>query len=461
MARNLALGLKHLEGQRFALAETEFRRALKKDPGNPDIEHLIGVAQCQMNRTAEGLARMRAALARTPRDPRRWWAYAVFAYYAGEREVAARAIRRAAELAPDDLVLLYNYCNLVRPAPSDPIVLRLEALRAGGTLCGEALSRVLYALSYVADAAGAHERAMDLALEAGALYGVTCNLDPHSVERILRANTPEALRRRPCGGDPTEAPVFILGMPRSGTTLTEQILGCHPDVFAAGELSGGRTAELLFMSWAQQNLRIGDVYEAVARVPPAVETVAAEHLMGLVRNLAPGRGFRRFTDKLPENVFRVGILGRMFPNARIVVLRRHPLDSCVSCLLNRFNDIQYSFTNTIPALAAQYIAYEKALAHWKRVSPLAIHELRYESLVAEPEPEIRRLLDFLGLPWDPACLAPERHARTVRTASAVQVREAINARAVGRWRRYASRLGPLIEALGGMERIEAWAAGVA
>jgi Sulfotransferase family len=450
-------GLQLIEKRRFAEAEALLRRALKRDRRNADLMHYLGVALCQMSRNAEGLGFIRDGLKGRPGDPKRWWMYAAYAHFAGESRRAARAIARAAELMPEDNRLLYNYCNLVRPGLDDPIVALLHGRLASG-LSRKEQSYVHYGLAIVHDAAREYETAMDHALAGGAAYGVECNLDPGMVERIIRANTPAALNRAPCGGDPTEAPVFILGMPRSGTTLTEQILGAHPDLFAAGELPAGRTAELLAMSWAQQNLAINDVYEAVARIVPELEAVAAEYHLGLVRNLAPEARYLRFTDKLPENVFRLGLLGRMFPRARIILVRRHPLDTCTSCLMQRFTDVQYSYTNTIPTLAAQYLAYEKVMAHWRAVTPLRLLEVRYESLVAEPEPQIRRILGFLGLPWDPACLSPETQGRMVKTASARQVREGINARSIGRWKRYESRLGPLVAALGGLGQVEEWAA---
>lgn len=458
MSTHVRAGLKLLEQGRFAEADAALSRALKKHRRNPNVLQSLGMARFQTGRTEEGLRLMRKAIGLAPGDAPRWVAYGAYLHYAGRIGEASAAMLKAADMLPNAVIPLYNYCNFARPGLDHPVVERLRGLLEGGELTASGRSYVRYALAQVCEKNGLYEAAMDHALAGGREYGVECNLDLDGARRTIAANTPAALRRQPCGGDPTEAPVFILGMPRSGTTLTEQILSRHPDVLAAGELSGGRTVELLAMQWAAQNAPIANAHEAVAHIVPEVEEVAAAHHLEIVGNVAAGAAYRRFTDKLPENVFRLGLLGRIFPNARVVVVRRHPLDTCVSCLMKRFNDVQYSYTNSMETLGAQYQAYEAVLEHWREASPLRILELRYESLVADFEPNVRRLVDFLGLDWDPACLSPQDSARMVNTASAGQIREGVNDRSIAKWRRYESRLGPLVEALGGMDRIEAWAA---
>lgn len=457
-------GFRHFEegtrlfGQsRFAEAARHFERALAKDPDNPTLLFYLGACHCSMSDNRKGLALLRRSLALDPGDANRWWNTGLFLYFAGEVEEAARAMQRAIAMMPDRINPLYDYVNIIRPTPDHPVVRRIRAMIEAGGLDRIGLSYAYYALATAHEAAGDHPAALDWALKGGAAYGVECNLDDRNVERIIRANTRAALERRPCGGDPTEAPVFIVGMPRSGTTFTETMLSRHRDVLACGELSGARTAEILAMSWASQNAAVANAFEAVRVIPPQVEEVAAGYLMSQVRNLAQGRSFARFTDKLPENVFRLGLIARMFPNARIIVIHRHPLDTCVSCLFQRFNDVQYSYTNSIPTLATQYKAFQAVLEHWRAVLPLPMLEVNYQQLVGDFEGQSRRIVDFLGLPWDPACLDTAASARTVKTASALQIREGVNTKSVDRWKRYGPGIAPLIEALGGMEQIETWA----
>ncbi len=448
--------LAHLDARRYAEAAEVAGRGLKRDRRNADLLYVHGLALCNLGRTSEGLARLRDSLALTPGDGLRWWTYGGFLHFAGDDVAAQRATRRAAVLLPGEVVPLFNICMFGDVGEDDPVVAALHAHLADPALPEEQASFAWYALSRVADRAGRHGEAFDLALKGGAAYGVACGHSEAALAAILRANRPEVLGRSPCGGDPTEAPLFILGMPRSGTTLVESILARHPAVLPCSEMAAGREAELLAMHWAAQNTPIRDAWEAVAWIAPEVEAVAAAHHLGRAHSLAAGRPFARFTDKQPDNSFRLGLLSRMFPNARAIVIRRHPLDTCVSCLMHRFVGISYTYTNTVETLAAEYRAHEAVLAHWRAVRPLRMREIRYEDLVANPEGTTRAMVEFAGLPWDPACLDSRAGSRLVQTASAAQVREGINARSVGRWRRYADRLGPLIEALGGMAQIEAW-----
>ncbi|QDL94771.1 tetratricopeptide repeat protein (plasmid) [Paroceanicella profunda] len=455
--RHFEEGVKHMGRGQYAEAVACFERALKKDPRNSGLLFYLGASLCNMDETARGLRILRESLSLKPDEPSRWWNYANFLYFAGELEEASRMMLRAIDMQPEKINPMYNYCTMSNAGPDDPIVHRLHGLIEKGGLNRVERSFAHYGLAKVYDRAKAYDKAFDHALLGGEAYGVECNLDSENVERIIRANTREALTRQPCGGDPSEAPVFVLGMPRSGTTFTETVLSRHPDILAAGELSGCRTAEILAMNWASQNTRITNAFESVRTIVPQVEEVAAQYLMSQVHGFAPGQTFRRFIDKLPENVFRLGLISRMFPNARVIVIHRHPLDNCVSCLFQRFNDVQYSYTNTIEALAGQYRAYQRVMAHWREVLPLRMHEIVYEDMVTDFEPHVRELIAFLELDWDPACLDPASSTRTVRTASAAQVREGVNNRSVDKWKRYGTRLDPLIEALGGMEQIEAWA----
>jgi hypothetical protein len=455
--RHFEAGNKLFGQARFAEAAQHFERALARDPENPTLMFYLGACHCSMSDNRKGLSLLRRALAIDPTDANRWWNTGSFLYFAGEMEEAGRAMLRAIEMMPGQVNPLYNYVNIMRPTPDHPVVQRIREMIDTGRLEARGLSYAYYALATAHEAAKDYPAAFDWALKGGEAYGVQCNLDDRNVERIIRANTRAALTREPRGGDPSEAPVFIVGMPRSGTTFTETMLSRHPGVLAAGELSGARTAELLAISWASQNAAVSNAFEAVRVIPPQVEEVAASYLMAQVSNLSHGRPFARFIDKLPENVFRLGLISRMFPNARIIVIHRHPLDNCVSCLFQRFNDVQYSYTNTIPTLATQYRAFQRVLAHWREVLPLPMLELNYQQLVGDFEGQSRRIVDFLGLPWDDACLDTASSGRTVKTASARQIREGVNTKSIDRWKRYGPGIEPLIEALGGMDQIEEWA----
>ena len=233
-------------------------------------------------------------------------------------------------------------------------------------------------------------------------------------------------------GDPSDMPVFIVGMPRSGTTLIEQMLGAHPDICPAGELA-------YITNLVENADRAGGNAER-----PDLTGMAAQYL-AKVAPLAEGRS--HVVDKMPANFIHLGWIHAMFPNARIIHCRRDPVDTCLSCYSRLFGAEQ-SFTYDMTELGAFYLAYRDLMAHWRNVLPdNRLIEVDYEAVIADCETEARRLIDFIGVPWDDACLAFHKSQRPVRTASVHQVREPLYTTSVGRWRPYARHLAPLLQAL--------------
>jgi hypothetical protein len=218
-------------------------------------------------------------------------------------------------------------------------------------------------------------------------------------------------------------------MPRSGTTLAEQILASHPDVFGAGEVR----------FWDRPFIRLEQALQA-GRLEECVAKVAGEYLdrVGAKAGAAP-----RVTDKLPANYLYAGVSQRIFPRARIIHMRRHPLDTCLSVYFqNFFNAGPYA--NDLGDLAHYYGEYRRAISHWHRVLPAdVLLEVPYEELVTDTESWARRMLEFIGLPWDPRCLEFHRTERVVMTASKWQVRQKVTTSSVGRWRNYEKHIGPL------------------
>ncbi len=230
--------------------------------------------------------------------------------------------------------------------------------------------------------------------------------------------------------------MLIVGMPRSGTTLVEQILASHPAVFGAGELphlgriaTAGTAPYLDFMA----TLDRAESRRLAARYLDRLHDFSAD--------------VRRVTDKMPDNYLLLGMVAVLLPRARVIDCRRDPLDTCLSCYFQHFSR-GHDFTNSLADLAAYYLAYRRLMAHWREVLPLPILELRYENVIADLEGEARRLVEFCGLEWDEACLAFHENARPVHTASNVQVRQRLFTTSVERWRRYECHLGPLLDALG-------------
>ena len=269
-----------------------------------------------------------------------------------------------------------------------------------------------------------------------ASFSYDVDADVARMDATAAAVGPELMGRHAGAGDPSDLPIFIVGMPRSGTTLIEQILASHPDVHGGGELTqlgallgGAEYPGLASRLTGERLAQLGRAYS---------EQIAA---------LAPGR--RRVTDKTPANFLHAGLIHLMAPNARIIHCVRDPRDTCLSCYTTLFASGQ-RFAYDLAELGTYYRGYAALMDHWRaRLPPDRFTEVRYEDVVADLEGEARRLVAFCGLEWDDACLDFHTTRRQVRTASANQVRQPLYRRSVGRWERYADHLGPLTAALSG------------
>ena len=262
-----------------------------------------------------------------------------------------------------------------------------------------------------------------------------------SMGEILKEYSPDRTPGLSKASNADPLPVFIVGMPRSGSSLVEQILACHPDVFGAGELDD----LLRLVRQIPETLGDGRPFPACV---PSLSTAQLDRLAGgyLERLRARAPHAARITDKMPQNFMFLGLIEQLFPGSRIIHCVRDPLDTCVSCYTTALSG-GHAYRRRLPDLAAVYGAYRGAMDHWRGALRIPVLDVRYEDLVADPEPNIRRLVDFIGLPWDARCLRPHANPRHVPTASMDQVRRPIHRASVQRWRRFERHLGPLIHEL--------------
>jgi tetratricopeptide (TPR) repeat protein len=268
-----------------------------------------------------------------------------------------------------------------------------------------------------------------------------------AIDGVIQAFSLEFLNSKAGLGDETELPVFIVGMPRSGTTLTEQICSSHPSVFGAGELKNLR--RVMAGAGFEKN-SLAEFRSALTAVTPErSRTLAAEYLRGVLK--ADSRVLR-FTDKMPSNFELIGFIALLFPKARIIHCRRDPIDTCVSCFTTSFNE-KHAYKTNLTKLGLYYREYDRLMRHWNAVLPGRIYEIGYETLIADQETESRKLIDYLGLPWDDACLHFEKNDRAVITASNWQVRQPIYTTSVKRWKNYEGKIQPLIDALGDLAQV--------
>ena len=237
-------------------------------------------------------------------------------------------------------------------------------------------------------------------------------------------------------GNRSEMPVFVVGMPRSGTSLVEQIAASHSHVSGAGELADiGRIARQI-QHYSQEN--------GEEETDPGLEHRLADGYIDRLRRL--GNGTDRVIDKMPDNIFQLGLVAVLFPSARIIFCRRDPRDVCLSCYFIGFNQL-ISWASDLVDCGLRALGIERLADHWRRVLPLRMLTIDYEALVADLEGESRRLIEFLGLDWEPACLEFYKTKRPVLTSSGWQVRQPLYTSSVGRWRKYEKHLGPLLEVL--------------
>ncbi|MFB6261416.1 MAG: sulfotransferase, partial [Thiohalorhabdaceae bacterium] len=290
----------------------------------------------------------------------------------------------------------------------------------------------------------------DQAIEA---YHKANQLKPRSYNRQAQENhfrrikeqyTAEFLESAPRATHGSRRPVFIVGMPRSGTSLTEQILASHPQVHGAGELEDiGATLKRIPGYLGSERA----MPEAMAEATSEGLDRAAQGYLDRLAELAPAEA-QRVTDKMPQNFLHLGAMALMFPEAAFIHTRRDPRDTCLSCYFQNFVAQGLTFAYDLSNLGHYYALYEDLMAHWHEVLPVSLYDLQYEELVADPETKVAELLAHCGLEWDDRCMRFFETERDTRTASYDQVRKPIYTASAGRWQRYADHIGPLVEELG-------------
>lgn len=364
---------------------------------------------------------------------------------AGRRDEALAAFDQALARFPGSAQALSARADLRTFSAGDPDIAALEALLAEGER-RSLVERISahFALGKAYLDSNDPERAFRHFDAGNRLKRASFDYDAATIDewmaRVRTVFTPQRFAQLAGLGEPSTLPIFVIGMPRSGTTLIEQIVSSHPSVTGAGELAALRIAAETtgnFPEWVAA-LDDGNAAAALGRCGRAYLSRAAP--------LARGRP--HLVDKMPANFLYAGLIPLILPGARIIHVRRDPVDTCLSCYTKLFGG-QQPFAYDLAELGVFYRHYERLMAHWRAILPAgAFIETEYEAVVDDLESEARRLIGFLGLPWDDACLDFHENRRVVRTASVNQVRRPIYKTSKGRWRAHARYLGPLLEALG-------------
>ena len=438
-----ALTLKELD--RLDEAMEAARRALAAAPDTPEAHNAEGQVFQAMGRFEPALRSYDRAI--TLPGPAQQDAVSnrasLFVEF-GKAAEARAAFEAAANIFPYSASVMLSRTDLKRIEPGDPLLSQMEALLAREGLSVADRTTLHFGLGKAYLDLSESCKAFRHYNEGNRLKRATFTYDPDETDRwmkqIAEVFSRDLLEANAGMGARSRTPVFVVGMPRSGTTLTEQILASHQMAHGAGEL--------------RRLQSLGDELgfpESFRTLPAARLKATGEAYLATIAPLAPGR--RHVVDKMPANFALLGLIRLILPDARIIHCRRDPIDTCLSCYTKLFA-AQQAFSYNQTELGRFHGAYQRLMAHWRAVLP-ASHflEVDYEALVEDVETQVRRMLDFLNLPWDEAVLRFHETERPIRTASSNQVRKPIYRSSAGRWRKHAAELQPLLATLGAEDAI--------
>ncbi|MFN3826029.1 MAG: tetratricopeptide repeat protein [Micavibrio sp.] len=453
-------------------AEVALEEALALEPDTPRFYLKLATVMERANRIDDALAAIDKAVELNPEMPEAYLRQGVTYFLSNRIEEAQNSIRKAVDLKPD-LAIAYATLAEIAQAEGD-IEGSVEMIRQGLAISKD-MPTLFYSLGKAIKFTPDSDDFRDLcALEEGAekkgtqycisLYFALANayenigdykqsfiylkkgndtkrrtisysrdMNAEGFAHIKNTYTLESIRQFEGKGCTSDVPVFIVGMPRSGTTLTEQIISSHPQVFGAGELMDlAMTEQKAGYLYPENADKFGQIYVDMIKARDPHQGTAQAAL--------------RITDKMPGNYSRIGEIICTLPNAKIIHCRRDPVDTCLSCYKQLFARGQY-WSYNLEELAAQYKLYEDLMDYWRQIVPDRFIEVEYEETVNNLEAVARRMIDYIGLPWDDACLRPHEQKRTVLTASKMQVIKPVYKTSVKSWQRYEEELQPLIQAL--------------
>ncbi len=435
------------EVHEFADAKLYSKKLVEIDPANPENWQVRGRILDSSGDPVNALAAFKKQLSMTGETAELVFQMANCRFYIGELEEAEKGYRRAIELDPLHSTAIYGLSTIRRFSKDEvPVYLEQVNKAAKANKSGQAIDTAsLYygagkALDDIKDfdAAFSYYKKANEAMNPNGQYDY---LRPY--ENYKAAFNPELVEARTEWGDRSRRPIFVLGMPRSGTTLVESILGAHPRITAGGEM--GMLEDLAFGIGAFK----ATPEEFAANVRGLSRKDASEMAQFYLRGVRAACGKDNlFTDKMPHNFTHIGLIFLLFPNAKIFHCRRDPVDTCVSIYTNGMSPAHNYYKTDLAVLGDYYRHYDDLMQFWHDLFPGRIHDIYYEDVVANTELNSRAMIEHVGLNWDDRVLLRNSENSAVKTLSAWQVRQPVYATAMGKWRRYESHLGPLLEALG-------------
>jgi tetratricopeptide (TPR) repeat protein len=427
-----------------------WEKALIRQPERASAHRGLGWSLQEEGRIGEAGEHFRTAMQLQPGAPANLFYLGGMHEEMGELVEAEACFREALRLNPSYPQARARLATLLRGKLPDVDLVALESRLADAKLDEPARASLLFAQAHVLDARGDFAGAAGCLSQANALAlsnlrrrqrGYLPSDHDRFVDGMVRNFGPDFFRQAIGAGVDARQPVFVFGLPRSGTTLVEQILASHPRVHGAGEL---RVVRQLFESIPAQMRAWAWPTNGVPTLNVPIIRQLAERYLELVRCHATGQA-ERIVDKMPDNYLYLGLIAAMFPNATLIHCRRDLRDVAVSCWMTDFRTIRWA--NDVDHIARRFAQYRRLMTHWHTVLPERLHEIDYEETVSDLEGVARRLTAACGLEWDPACLRFYETQRPVRTASVMQVRQPIYMKSVARWKNYEVHLADLFGCL--------------
>lgn len=435
----------HAVGE-YAEAISHYRKAIQINP-NFELVHInLAFSLQALGSFVEALASYQAAHNINPQSISAITGEADILYMTGQEKEAQALIAPLLNLHSNHIPLISLYAHMVRKHGQHETALQYiqRALRNPATNRQDRI-QLQFSAGSLCDALHEYDNAFAHYKEANQLVITNYNADHHRhcVDETIRYFSPETLRRLPSSGDSTLKPIFIIGMPRSGTSLVEQILASHPRVFAAGEL---QTIHHLSHSLTERLGTGNDGYPACcdALTRKQIKEEARAYIKN-IESLSPDAC--RITDKAPHNFLHIPLIRLMFPEARIIHCTRHPLDTCLSCYFRLFsggNEYAYDLIN----LARHYKDYMRLMQHWQQSLGIPMLEIRYEDIVTDQETYSRAIMEYCGLEWSEQCMTFYKTRREVPSASFDQVNKPMYKDSIHRWRHYEENLAELLRYIG-------------
>jgi tetratricopeptide (TPR) repeat protein len=445
----------HVADEDYAAAILCCERSVALDPKRATMHSNLGTLLDDAGQRAEAAECFRRALEIEPGHVEALVNQGGLYEELGEMAQAEACYRRARSADPLACVPLARLATMLRDRFPEESLHSMNEMLQSPRLSTASRSALLFGLAHVLDARAAYDEAADCLVRANALAVELRRdkgqlYDPEEqaryIDRVTEHYTQELFVRLEGAGDDTRQPVFVFGLPRSGTTLVEQMLASHSRVHGAGELRLAReVCEGVPALVGQEN----DMKACLGALDgPVLRELGRRYrngVHGLVQRDRPGTDPERIVDKMPDNYLYLGMLALMFPRAAFIHVRRDIRDVAVSCWMTNFRSIRWA--SDMDHLASRFRDHRRIMAHWRQVLRVPVHEVVYEELVDDFEEQARRLIDACGLKWEPACLRFHESKRPVRTASVAQVRQPLYRKAVARWKHYETALAELFARL--------------